>query len=80
MVEDNIAKIVRYPGIGELTVGGGREVLWVALCMLNDPLVNQYLLDNKLVLKDRMTKTSVFPREGMALPFGEVYEEEKEEE
>ena len=80
MVEDSIAKIQHYPGIGELTVGGGREVLWVALCMLNDPLVNQYLLDSLLRLEDRMTKTRVFPRVGMALPNGQFYEEEEESE
>jgi hypothetical protein len=32
------------------------------------------MLSNKLKVVDRMTKTEIFPRDGMALPNGEVYE------
>lgn len=73
--EDTTPTIKNYPGFGDLVVGrsGDLKVLVTALCMFNDPQVNQYLLDNKLRLEDRITKTKIFPREGMALPNGEVY-------
>lgn len=73
---EEVAPVVKnYEGIGELVVGGGNatHVIVTALCLLNNPLINQYLLDNKLKLVDRLTKTKIFPREGMALPDGEVF-------
>ena len=62
--------VKNYPGFGELTIGtsDANKVIVTALCMLNDPKVNQYLLDNKLKMVDRITKTKIFPREGMSLP------------
>lgn len=77
--EDTIPTIQNFEGIGELTVGGSAaggdatRMLFNALAMLNNPLVNSYLLAQKLKLSDRMTKTRIFPREGMALPNGEIY-------
>lgn len=68
--------IVRnYEGVGELAVGGSdvQKILATALCLLNHPVVNQYFLDGKLRLQDRITKTRIFPREGMALPNGQTY-------
>ena len=63
-------KIKAYRGFGELVVGGGRldRALLTAICMLDHPEVNQYLLDNAVKFEDRITKTKIFPREGMALP------------
>lgn len=73
--EEAIPVVKSYPGIGELVTGGSdtTRVILTALCMLNDPQVNQYLLDCKLRLSDRLTKTVIFPREGMSLPDGNVY-------
>ena len=78
-LEDKIPVLKNYEGFGDLIVGRSADikVLITALCMLDHPLVNQYLLDNKLKLSDRITKTSVFPREGMSLPNGQVYKESK---
>jgi hypothetical protein len=75
--EDRIPNIKHYAGFGDLVVGRSTDnkVIITALCMLNDPTVNQYLLDNGLKLADRITKTVVFPREGMALPEGQTYKE-----
>lgn len=76
-------KIESFEGVGELTVGGSSSnwyLIIVALCLLNDPQVNKFMLANKLKVSDRITKTKVFPRNGMALPNGEVYEEPEEEE
>jgi len=83
--EDNIPTMQHFEGIGELTVGGAaasgdvNRILFTALAVANNPQVNAYLLANKLKLADRFTKTKVFPREGMALPNGEVYHEPQEE-
>jgi hypothetical protein len=73
--EEVIPVVKSYPGIGELVTGGSdsTRVILTALCMLNDPKVNEYLLDCKLRLSDRLTKTAIFPREGMALPNGDVF-------
>jgi len=67
--------VKNYEGIGELVVGGGdaTRTIVVALCLLDHPVVNQYLLDNKLKIQDRLTKTRIFPREGMSLPNGETF-------
>jgi len=76
-------KIESFEGIGEITVGGASSnwyVVVVAICLLNDPQVNKFMLSNKLKVIDRMTKTKIFPRDGMALPNGEVYEAPAEEE
>ena len=62
--------------IGELTVGGGSanpQFLVTALCVLNNPDLNYFFLVNKVKFKDRLTGTQIFPRDGMALPNGEVY-------
>ncbi len=70
-------KIESFEGVGELTIGIGsdKHILTVAIVLLNDPQVNKFLLVQKLNLSDRITKTKIFPREGMALPDGEVYHE-----
>lgn len=80
--EDSIPVVQAYPGIGEIVTGGSdaTRVILTAICMLNDPQVNQYLLDCKLRLTDRITKTIIFPREGMALPNGYVYKNVSAEE
>ncbi len=71
------ASIENFEGIGDITtgIGGVEHVLAVSLCILNNPQVNKFLLAQKLKLSDRITKTKIFPREGMALPDGEVYHE-----
>lgn len=70
-------KIETFEGIGEVTVGVGSNwhKLIFALVLLDNPNVNKYLLAEKLKLSDRITKTKIFPREGMALPDGKVYVE-----
>ena len=72
-----VLKVENFEGIGELTIGVGSNwhILTTALCLLNDPQVNKFLLAQKLKMSDRMTKTEIFPREGMALPNGEIYKE-----
>ncbi len=83
--EDLIPTIQMFEGFGELTVGGSvsggdsTRVVFTALAMLNDPMVNSYFLATKLKLSDRMTKTPIFPRDGMALPNGETFSEPQEE-
>jgi hypothetical protein len=74
-LEDTLPTIKTYEGFGDLVSGRGKEgyVMFVAICMLDHPLVNQYLLDNNVKFSDRITKTQIFPREGMALPGGVVY-------
>jgi hypothetical protein len=77
--EDIIPTIQEFEGFGELTVGGtasggdSTRLVFTALAMLNDPLINSYFLAQKLKLSDRMTKTRIFPREGMSLPNGETH-------
>lgn len=73
-------KIVNFEGIGDLTIGVGSNwhIIATALCLLNHPEINKFFLAQKLRLNDRITKTKVFPRNGMALPGGEVYEEQME--
>jgi hypothetical protein len=77
-----IAAVENFEGIGEITIGIGDNwrTVMMALCLLNDSQVNKYLLLRKLKLSDRMTKTKIFPREGMALPDGQVYHAEETEE
>lgn len=83
--EDTIPKVQEFEGFGELTIGGSvaagdvTRVLFTALAMLNDPTVNSFLLANKLKMSDRVTKTRIFPRTGMALPNGEFYSEQESE-
>jgi len=83
--EDSIPTIQMFEGFGELTVGGSvsggdtTRVVFTALAMLNDPLVNSYFLAQKMKMSDRMTKTRIFPRDGMVLPNGETYSEPQEE-
>ena len=78
-VDANIPVVREYEGFGEITPGRGSvdKALLVAVCLLNNPSVNQYFLDSKVMLVDRMTKTKVFPRGGMALPNGETYHVEE---
>lgn len=77
--EDYIPTIQEFEGFGELTVGGSvsggdtTRVVLTALAMLDHPTVNSYFLAQKLKMSDRMTKTIIFPREGMSLPNGETY-------
>ena len=77
--DEKIPSVENFPGVGELTVGGTvaggdtTRILFTALALADNPVVNQYLLANKLKLTDRMTGTQIFPREGMALPGGEVF-------
>ena len=70
-------KIESFEGVGELTIGVGsdKHILTTAIVLLNNPLINKFLLFQKLQMSDRITKTKIFPREGMALPDGEVYHE-----
>ncbi|KKN02511.1 hypothetical protein LCGC14_1116830 [marine sediment metagenome] len=83
--EDLIPTIQMFEGFGELTVGGSvsggdsTRVVFTALAMLNDPMVNSYFLAQKLKLSDRMTKTKIFPRDGMALLNGKTFSEPQEE-
>ena len=75
--------IEEFEGFGEITVGGTSSnwyLIVVALCLQDSPQVNKFLLANKLKIVDRMTKTRIFPRDGMALPNGEVYTAPEEEE
>jgi hypothetical protein len=71
----DIVAVENFEEIGEITIGIGSNwhILTTALCLLNDPQVNKYLLAQKLKLADRMTKTKIFPREGMVLPDGQTY-------
>lgn len=83
---DNFADTVmikEMTNIGELAVGGTSDVQKVilsALANMNDPYINEVLLAYKVNFLDRITKTRVFPRIGMALPNGEVYKEEPNQE
>ncbi len=83
--EDVIPTIQVFEGIGELAVGGSvsggdvNRILFTSLAMLNAPLVNSYLLANKVMLTDRTTKTKIFPRAGMDLLGGETYIAPQEE-
>ncbi len=74
--EDTMPVVKDYEGFGELVTGGSNptNIIVTALCLLDNPQVNQYLLDSKLNLQDRITKTRIFPREGMALVDGEYHE------
>jgi hypothetical protein len=75
--------IEEFEGFGEITVGGASSnwyLIVVALCLQDSPQVNKFLLANQLKIVDRMTKTKIFPRDGMALPGGEVYTAPEEEE
>lgn len=75
-------KIETFEGIGELTLGVGstNQILATAVVLLNHPQVNRFLLAQKLKMSDRITKTKIFPRGGMALPDGETYKEPSTEE
>ena len=75
--------ITKITNIGELAVGGTSDVQKVilsALANMNDPYINEVLLAFRVNFLDRITKTRVFPRSGMALPNGEVYKEEPKQE
>jgi len=69
--------IENFEGVGELTIGVGstNQILATAVVLLNHPQVNKFLLAQKMKMSDRITKTKIFPREGMALPDGETYKE-----
>ena len=73
----DVLKMEHFEGIGELTIGVSSQMnlIVTALCLLDHPTVNKFFLAQKLRLSDRMTKTKIFPRPGMALPNGEVYQE-----
>ena len=83
---DIIPTVQVFEGIGELTVGGSvaagdsLRLIFTAFAILDNPNVNSYLLANRVKIQDRMTKTRVFPRNGMSLPAGEVYIIPQEEE
>ena len=70
-------KIEHFEGVGDLTIGVGSNwhIIITALCLTNHPQANKFLLAQQLNLSDRITKTKIFPRDGMALPGGEVYHE-----
>jgi len=72
---EEIPVVKDYEGFGELVTGSSdpTRVILTALCMLNDPKVNSYLLDCKLKMSDRITKTQIFPRAGMPLSDGSVF-------
>ena len=80
-----VPAVKEFAGIGELVVGGVaggsniNHILFTALVVQDNPQTNSYLLANKLSMADRFTKTVIFPREGMALPEGEVFEVPQEE-
>lgn len=66
--------------IGELTIGRGSvdaKFLLTALSILNNPHLNYFLLVNKVKLRDRLTGTVIFPREGMLLPGNKFYKAPK---
>ncbi len=69
--------VENFEGVGELTIGVGstNQILATAVVLINHPQANKFLLVQKLKLSDRITKTKIFPREGMALPNGETYKE-----
>lgn len=79
MTVDNMPQIKEFEGIGELTVGGNiglgdtTRILFTALCLINDPHVNEFFLANKVNISDRITKTQIFPREGMLLEQNKTY-------
>jgi hypothetical protein len=78
----DVARIEEFEGFGELTVGGSGDnwrIVMISLVLLDNPRLNQFLLANKLKLSDRITKTKIFPRDGMSLPGGEVYQSPSEE-
>lgn len=69
-------KMENIAPIGELMVGGSSadyKLYLTALCILDNPNVNNFFLHNKLKFKDRLTGTVIFPREGMVLPNGQTY-------
>jgi hypothetical protein len=70
-----ILKVEDFEGIGEITIGVGsdKHILMTAIVLMDNPQANKFLLAQKLKLSDRLTKTKIFPRTGMALPDGEVY-------
>ena len=72
---EETVNIETFDGFGELTIGVGSNwgIIITAICMLDNPTVNKFLLAQKLKLSDRITKSKIFPREGMTLPNGEVY-------
>lgn len=84
--EDLTPTIQGFEGVGELAVGGlvaggdMNRLIFTALSLLNDPVVNSYLLANKVKMQDRVTNTRIFPRDGMPLPNGEVFSTPQEEE
>jgi len=73
----DVLKVENFEGFGELTIGVSSQmnIVVTALCLLDRPIVNKFFLAQKLKLTDRITKTKIFPRPGMALPNGEVYQE-----
>ena len=73
--------IEKIEPFGELVIGVGSNwhIMMTAMCALNDPNVNKFLLAQQLKMSDRITKTKIFPREGMALPNGETYKEPTQE-
>ncbi len=83
--EDTIPTIQEFEGFGEITVGGsvaGGDINRIFMTMgvlQNNPIVNSFLLANKVKLVDRTTKNKLFPRDGMPLQHGETYEAPTEE-
>ena len=72
-------KVGKLSNIGEVVLGGTADinrVVITALANLNSPEVNEVLLAFKVRLKDRITGTTVFPRNGMVLPGGLTHTEE----
>ncbi len=80
-VEGLEPKIKEYPGFGEITLGTSSydRILFTAMCMSDNPQINQYFLDLQLNLMDNTTKTKIFPREGMSLPGDATYTENTNE-
>jgi hypothetical protein len=76
-----IPTVVDSTGFGELVVGNGdiAAVQMTALCLLDAPAVNKFLLGSNLRFSDRLTGTRIFPRENMSLPNGETYVAPKSE-
>jgi hypothetical protein len=69
--------VLEFEGFGEIVAGHGNatHATVVAMCLLDNPNVNKFFLASNLKLTDRITKTKIFPREGMSLPNGETYTE-----
>jgi len=79
-------KVQKLSNVGEVVVGGVKAadptrqlqfVFLTTLANMNNPEVNEALLAYGIKFSDIFTKTKIFPRDGMVLPNGAVYQEPK---